>query len=56
MATARELYERASAAATPERWAPEHRREAWTRAEVTEMRSRRLAARVEESIRRLRVS
>ncbi len=56
VATARELYERARAAASRERWAPEHRREAWTRAEVTEMRSLRLAARVEQSVRWLRVS
>lgn len=56
VATAEELYERARTAATRERWAPEHRREAWTRAEVTEMRSLRLAAQVEESVRRMRVS
>ena len=55
VATAEELYERERAAPRAW-WGPEERRAARTRAEVAEIRSQRLAALVEDSLRRAAVS
>ncbi len=52
VATAEELYQRELSAAPHAHWGPEERRAARTRAEVAEIRSQRLAALVEDSLRR----